>query len=132
MPVLECIVRLEIEGVPVEGFPIRRTVQNGKALTVDELQAFNPIARAKDGFRSLPVEEIDELQVLAVQPDKNVTLRLDGQTSKGIPIRTHGLVFIFGAGFCQPSNRNALIRNDDPTDPAHVQGIGAGGPKTHA
>lgn len=119
MPTVVLTVRLERDGVPVPGYPLRRQV------TVPELQRFDPIARAADGsFRSLPIEQINTLKILALRPDRPVTVRLSGQTSAGIPVKADGLVLFFSTAMIQPSNRNASVRNDD-TEVAYLRGVGA-------
>ncbi|HUL99378.1 MAG TPA: hypothetical protein VLU24_08175 [Mycobacterium sp.] len=120
MPDLQLTVRLEVDGAAAPGFPLVRR------LTVPVLQPFNPVARGGvPEFKTLPVEEISNLQLLAVRPDRDVTLRVCGQTSSGIRVKAGGLALFFNSGMCQPPTRNALVRNEAATA-AHVQGVGGG------
>lgn len=123
MPILKLLVDLEVDGVPLAGFPIIRR------LTVDEMHIFdyekvddpNPTT-----FTTLPADQLAEIQALLVRSDKTVTVRLDGQTDAGIVINPGGLILLLDvdidAGAGAP---NAKINNDSGVT-AIIRGLAAG------
>lgn len=44
------------------------------------------------GYVALPTSVLDEVQLLVVRPDKQMTFRLDGQTDAGVVINANGML----------------------------------------
>jgi len=113
MSSIRIALSVQVNGVEVEGLPVIRRIE------VDEFQAFN-FEKAGDNdavtFTALPADQLAEIQMLLLQSDKGVTLRLDGQTDAGIFINPGGLVFLLNvdidAGAGAPNaklNHNAAV-----------------------
>ena len=115
---LHLLVRLEIEGQPVEGYPLRRT------LDVSALQSFDTTRAAGDAYHSLPVEALGRLRVLAIRPSQDIDVRLNGQTGAGATVKAGGLLLVFGGDLCRAPQENATVRNSSG-GLARFRGIGA-------
>lgn len=91
MPLVELTLVVKMNGRDVDGFPVRRTLQ------VDEVQFFD-FEKAGDAdavtFTAVPASEVADIRALLLRSDKQVTLRVDGQTDKGIVINAGGLVLL--------------------------------------
>lgn len=118
---IELHVALDVDGVPVPGYPLRRT------LALGSLHPFAPIPREAEltVFRPGPAEQLHKLTLLAVQPDQDVTVRLAAQSDHGIPVKAGGLLLLFAAGLCQDPRLNVTIRNDSDAV-AYINGATGG------
>ena len=119
MSTLEVTVSVKRDGLSVPGFPwIRR-------LEVDESQEFGVERATGGGYVALPTSEMGEVQVLALRSDKQVTLRLDGQSDAGIVINAGGLVLLMDVDIDAGASTNATLDNASGST-ALVEGISGG------
>lgn len=118
---IELHVALDVDGVPIPGYPLRRTLELGT------LHPFAPIPREVEVsvFRPGPAEQLHELKLLAIQPDQDVTVRLSAQSDHGIPVLAGGLLLFFDAGMCNDPRLNVTIRNDSDAV-AYINGATGG------
>ena len=82
-------LNIQTDGVTLTGFPIIKT------LTTPEdggRQVFNRASMA--GFVDLPLAELGDVNLLLVDTDQDITLRLNDQSDAGIPIKGNGLFLI--------------------------------------
>jgi hypothetical protein len=120
MPTLKLTVQADLDGVPLSGFPVVRR------LVVTEVQTFETARPAQPGtWYSLPVVELATLNALIVQTDQPITLRLDGQTDRGINLAAGGLVVLFDVHMDAGYLTNATSANNG-TATAIVSGLGGG------
>lgn len=113
MPVLRAVVVLELDGVPLPGFPSVRRI------SLSEGQAFDYVKATGGGATALPVGEIGvALSALIVRPDQQVTLAL-GQ----IVLKAGGLLLIVDADL--GTGAQATITNASGSS-AQVKGYGGG------
>lgn len=122
MPVLKMTLNMELDGVPVSGFPkIRR-------LSVDESQQFR-YEEADDGdtttFSALPTDQLAEIQALCVEADQVLTYRFDGQSDAGVTVNAGGLLLFFNVDIDAGASTNATVNNNSGSA-ANVKGIGGG------
>ena len=92
MPTLTLTITAALDGVPYKSW-VRR-------ITCDEAQPFDTEQAAHGDtttFTALPGDKLDTVQVLILQPDQAVTVRLDGQTDAGIVLSAGGLLAIVDA-----------------------------------
>jgi hypothetical protein len=91
MPSIRIALSVEVDGQPVPGTPIVRR------LTADEVQQFD-FEKAGDAdavtFTALPADQLAEIQMLLLQSDKLITLRLQNQSDAGLKINPGGVVFL--------------------------------------
>lgn len=90
MPALKVTLTVEKDGIKV--------LEKIRRLAVDEAQTFqHEQAGHADAttFTAVPADQLAEIQVLVVESDSQVTLRLDGQTDAGIVINAGGLILLF-------------------------------------
>lgn len=123
MSVLRVRIEVELDGAPVPGFPLVRRLQ------VDEAQVF-AYEKANDGdavtFVAVPADQLAEVQGLVLRSDRQVTLRLDGQSDAGIVVNAGGVVVLLdvdvdaGAGAA-----NAKLNNNSGAV-AIVEGVAVG------
>ena len=124
MPNLKVTVQVEIDGVPLSGFPLVRRLE------MDEAQQFN-YEKAADGdtitFTALPAGELTAIQALIIRNDIPVTVRLDNQTDAGIELNSGGLLLLVDATIDAGAGAlNAKLNNPDATAAAIVKGVAAG------
>jgi hypothetical protein len=105
MPTLKVTIDAELDGVRVAGFPLVRR------LTVDEAQSFDVTRATGGGFVALPTGELGELQVLVLQVDQAVTLRLDAQADAGIVINPGGVIALVDVDVDDGAATNATLSN---------------------
>ncbi len=113
MAEVKITLQVELDGHPIDSFPIVRRLELAAAQTFE-------IAQAGDGdavtFHALPTQQ-PEIDVLVVRTDRAVMLRLNGQTDKGILLNAGGVLLIFdgkidaGAGIlnAKVNNNSALV-----------------------
>jgi hypothetical protein len=112
MPVIRAVVGLEVDGVPVPGFPLARRI------TVNEVQGFDYI-KAVEGATALPLNQIGAaINALAVRPDAQVTIVL-GQ----IKVNAGGLILVIDGDL--GTGAQATVANAS-AGVAQVRGVGAG------
>ena len=111
---LKATISLEIDGQPVAGYPIIKTI------TVDELQSFN-YEKVAGGQVAMPLGEIANVKFLLVRADTATILRLDSQTDAGIELDANGILLIIGG--TNDGAAPATISNDAD---AIIKGIAAG------
>ena len=116
------MLSVELDGLPVSGFPLDRR------LLVDEASAID-YRKAVDGagtYVGVPLDLLPTIQALVLRADRALTLRLNGQSDAGVLINAGGVVVLFdvtvnaGAGAA-----NAKVNNVSGAT-AFVQGVGGG------
>lgn len=122
MPNVTVRLEVEVDGQPVPGFPVI------KRLLLDESAAFE-FGKPDDGgwtFSALPADLLDVISVLMLRTDRQITLRLDGQSDAGIVLNAGGVLALVdvtidaGAGVL-----NAKLNNQSGAT-AVVSGLAAG------
>jgi hypothetical protein len=120
-PRVTVFVELEIDGVPVEGFPYVRRID------VDDWQAFAyQLAGAGAGvYRTLPITRLDAVQGLIVATSEEVCLRFNGQPDGEIVLGPGGVAVLWETllNHSPITNAVALRPQDGPTT---LLGIAAG------
>ena len=123
MPTARLIVRAEIDGRPLAGFPLVRTLEIAE---VGNLFAYT-MAHVADTFRSLPAEEQAEPAVVAIAPDRQVTARFNAQSEAGVPVAHRGLCLLFNTLLTNKRrDLNATVVVAEGVDLARLSGILAG------
>jgi len=105
MPAYELIVQLKRDGEAVDGYPTHRRIEVDEAATFDHEEATG------GGFVTLPTGELDEINFLALRVDRQVTVRLDGQTDAGIVLNAGGALFIIDADIDAGASTNVTLSN---------------------
>ena len=122
MPDLKVTVQVELDGNPIDGFPIVRR------LDLAEAQIFD-YQKAADGdaitFTTLPASLIPELDVLLARTDRAITLRFNAQSDAGILLNPSGFILIFDGKINSGATTNAKVNNNSG-GVATIKGIGAG------
>jgi hypothetical protein len=116
---IEATLILKHNGAYILGSPLKLR------LTVDEAQEFRHEEADGGGYVALPTSEMAEIQVLAVKPDQQVTIRLDGQSDKGIVLNAGGLLLIFDADIDAGASTNATVDNSSGST-VNLEGIAGG------
>jgi len=122
MPIVKLVVQLEIDNKPVAGFPLVRR------LSVDEIQNYD-YEKIDDGgasFVALPADQLDEIQALLIRADKQITIRLDGQTDAGIVLNADGILLLVGVDIDAGAGANNAKVNNQSGSTAQVQGFAGG------
>ncbi len=122
MPTVRCVVRVEIDGRPLFGFPIERTLEPNELTN-----HFAYTMKHADSFRSLPTEEQAETLVVALMPDRRVTARFNAQSDRGVPLKHRGLFLLFNGALSNPRRDKKATVQVDGADPARLTGA-IGGP----
>jgi hypothetical protein len=119
MPTLKLTVQADLDGVPLRGFPLVRR------LPVAEVQGFETM-HTPGGFVSLPLSELSTVAALILRSDQAATLRLDGQSDKGIDVKAGGLVILFDVLLDAGPTLNATVSVPGAV-PATLTGVAGGG-----
>lgn len=118
---LKVTVSVRVDGTEIPGFPKTRRLE------LDEKQEFG-YEEANDGdsttFSALPADQLSNIQALIVQPDQEITIRLDNQSDAGVTIGADGLLVILGSTIDAGSNRATVNNNSGNT--ANIRGIAGG------
>lgn len=102
---IELTLTMKRDGKLIAGFPMYRRLQ------VDEAQAFNVEQASGGGYVTLPITSIDTLQMLLLNPSRQVTVRLNGQSAQGLIINAGGLLLFVDATVTAGASVNATIDN---------------------
>ncbi len=123
MPTVKLVIQLEIDNKPVAGFPLVRR------LSVDEIQNYN-YEEPNDGdmttFSLIPADQLATIQALLIRSDKQVNIRLDGQTDAGILLSADGILLIIGATIDAGAGASNAKVNNNSGATAQVQGFAGG------
>lgn len=105
------------------GVEVRRL---SRLVVVDEAQTFDIEKAAGGGFATLPITEVGVVQVLLVESiDRQVTLRLAGQSDAGLTLNAGGFVCVVGATLASSASTNATV--DNPSGfIANLRGVAGG------
>ena len=115
----ELTISLKRDGENVSGFPVTRRAE------VDETVAFEHEEATGGGFVSIPTGELDEINVLLVRVDQQVTIRLDGQTDAGIVLNAGGMLFILDADIDAGASTNVTLSNGSGST-VNIRGLAGG------
>lgn len=93
MSVIEVTVQVRKDGAVFPGFPVTRRV---------EAEAFEGFDYAKEEdlagvYENLPVTQALPASVVVVKVDREVTVRLAGQTDAGVVLPAGGMLIILGS-----------------------------------
>lgn len=106
MPTVKISLSIEVDGQPLAGSPFVRR------LAMDEAQAFGPYEKATGGgFVAMPTGELAEIQFFFAHTNRQVTLRLDGQTDAGLVVNAGGLVLLVDVDIDAGALTNAMVDN---------------------
>src|SRR6266404_1849232 len=105
MKTVKLTVTLEIDGVQFVGFPVTRR------LNLDEVQFFDYEKPFDSLYTDLPAGELSNIQLLVMQAQQPVTLRLNNQSDAGLSLASNGIVIILDCIINSGSAR-AKINND--------------------
>lgn len=92
---------------------------------VDEVQEFSYEKADGGGYAAIPTTQLDEVQILAVTADQQITLRLDGQSDAGVLLNANGLLLIIDGDLDAGASTNATLDNSSGST-AIITGFGAG------
>lgn len=120
MSKLKVTVILEEDGQVVPGFPLIRNYDRDEIQRSKHTQADHGDATT---FATLPSGELGTVQDFLVAPDQDTTVRLNGQTDRGIPVQADG--FILGIN-CNITNAVLLSLNNNSGLAAQVRTLLAG------
>ena len=119
MPVIEVVVSIMQDGVEIFGHPIQRRV------AVDEATGtFTTTMAASASYVALPPSVMAEVDMLVIQADKQVTVRLDAQTDKGIILQPEGLLLILDGYIVAGAGTNIKLFNNSVE--TNVRGVVGG------
>ena len=132
MPDLELSVRVEVDGVPLSGFPLIRR------MSVDRIQGVRPLERGipaqpippaqflPTDYKSFPSEKVEHPFILAVRVlSPGVAVRVSGETTSDIPLRQGGLILIWN-GLCATLPAGVSVLNTSATQDSRINGFVAG------
>lgn len=127
MPELKVTVQIELDGQPLGGSsPFFIARQN-----VTEALPFNDLQAAPDNnstaFHQLAAAIMGTLQVLALQTDETINVRLNGSTT-AFQISGNGLLLIVGGSIAAGASTNVTVNNPAATGAANanLSGVAAG------
>jgi len=106
MTTFKVFLRIERDGIPFRTFT--------KRLEVDETQSgtYEQDDDADSGaFTALPSSQLFDIQLLMIQPNRQCTIRLDGQSDSGITLNGDGILLIVDAVIDSAPATNAVINN---------------------
>lgn len=116
-------VSIELDGNPN---PIQKIVRR---LEQPEFQSFN-YEKADDGdsttFTAVPLDQLATIALLYLESDRQVTIRLDGQTDAGIVINAGGFVLLHDVTIDSGAGASNLSMNNDSGGVAQIKGCGFG------
>jgi|TARA_R110000751_G_scaffold68861_1_gene140058 hypothetical protein len=116
-------VTLEVDGVPVSGFPI------SKEKSIDESQGFS-YEESNDGdtttFSAIPADQMAEIQVFALTANQATTYRFNGQTDTGIDLNAGGLIAMFNVDIDSGAGSSNASVNNNSGNTANVTGFAGG------
>lgn len=114
MPVLRLHVDADIKNLIMSALPYTRRLEFAQAVAFDYTQA--------DGasFVAVPFAPITTIQALVLRSDKDVTVRLNGQTDAGIPLNAGGILIVYDSAMT-----GATVRNQSG-DTASIDGAALG------
>jgi len=119
MPTLRISVQLDLDGQPLPGTPLVRRLE------LDEAQTFDVEQATGGGFVAIQAAAIASIQALLLRADRQVTVRLDGQTDAGLVLNAGGLVLIFDATIDAGAATNVTVDNASGST-AVLRGVAAG------
>lgn len=119
MPTVKATLILEVNGQPILGSPIIRRLE------VDETSLFMHEDAPGAGFSALPTSELSVLNMLFLGADRTVTLRVDGQSDKGIILNAGGFALLFDVNVSSGPTTNATVENQSGAT-ANLKGVAGG------
>ena len=97
-----------------------------RRIACDEHQGFNYERASGAGYTTLPVTNLDEVQMLVMHVDQTCTLRLNAQSDAGIDFGSGGgLIVLVGVDLDAGVSTNATLETNSGNT-TRVVGIGAG------
>lgn len=110
MAILRLHVDADVKNLIMSAIPYTRRVEFAQALAFDYEQANGA------SFVTVPVSPITTIQALILRSDKDVTVRLNGQSDAGIPLKAGGILIVYD---CEMTA--ATVQNQSG-DTAHLDG----------
>ena len=78
MSTLKITLSAELDGVQLAGYPKTRRLE------VDESQGFSTKQATGGGYSTLPIQQLGEVQALLLEPEQDITLRLNGPSDASL------------------------------------------------
>jgi VCBS repeat-containing protein len=120
MPTFRVKVEIDHDGVPLPGFPVVRRLE------LDEGQQYE-YEKAADAdavtFSALPGEQVDDIRLLAIQTDQQVTIRVDGQSDAGIIVNAGGILVLFDVTIDAGAGASNAKINNNSGSVADIRGV---------
>jgi hypothetical protein len=91
VPVLRLHVDADVKNLIMSAIPYTRRVEFAEAIAFDYTQATGA------AFVTVPFAPITSIQALVLRADKDVTVRLNGQSDAGIPLKAGGILIVYDA-----------------------------------
>lgn len=126
MPDVIAVINFTIDNKPVPGFPLSRTIT-----TADEVTGQQRYKRASTaGYFDIPIDDIENLILAVLTTDQDITLRMNDQTTTGLPLDKGGLFVAVGTDILSASPAIAVNNLSGTTAKltSYVAGIHVGGP----
>lgn len=106
---LKVTVTVEKDGKPLDGFPVVRRY------SADEVQGFE-YEEPNDGdavtFSAIPTAQLATIKALVLRTDRQITLRVDGQTDAGLVLDADALLVVIGATIDAAAATNLMVNNN--------------------
>lgn len=119
MSTLRVTVQVDLDGVPVAGFPLVRRLE------LDESQGFVFEKATGGGYTAVPTGELATVQALVLTSDQDVTIRLNGQSDAGVALVAGGVLAIVDATINAGATTNVTVTNASGST-ANIRGVAAG------
>lgn len=114
MPTIKLSVTVDVDDIPITGFPLVRRIEFAEA------QSFNVQRTTGAAFTALPTAEMTTVKALILQSDKTTAIRLNGVAGE-VTLNPNSVVIVFDATM---STAPTLQNNSGST--ATVVGLAAG------
>lgn len=106
MPTIQVTVDIKEDGQTLPGFPVTKSVTVLESLgraTVERISAA--------GFPELPLNDLNDINVLYVRANEATTLRFNDQTDQGLPMLADGFLLMVGSDIPDSASSKAGLQN---------------------
>jgi len=125
VPVLRMTVTLEVDGIPIPGYPLQRRLTLTEGIGLDYQK---PADGNSTTFTALPETQLPVVQALLLKTDSLINLRFNGQTTGLVPLNAGGFLAIFDANLNAGALTNVTVNNPAAAGAASatIKGYAAG------